>query len=62
MLPDTKPRLVASATGEEAAPGEAGEPWGRGPQAMAGNPGTPDVTAQTLAEGWPRTGDIARVD
>jgi len=62
LLPATEARLVDPATGEDSAPGEPGELWVRGPQVMAGYLDDPGATAQTLVEGWLRTGDIARVD
>ena len=43
------------------APGE-GEVWIRGPNVMQGYFGNPELTAEALAEGWFRTGDIGRVD
>ncbi|MGY1495827.1 AMP-binding protein [Streptomyces sp. QTS52] len=62
LLPDTEARLVDPLNGEDAEPGETGELWVRGPQMMAGYLANPEATAQTLTEGWLRTGDIARVD
>ncbi|WP_214405605.1 AMP-binding protein [Pseudonocardia lacus] len=62
LLPDTEARLVDPATGADAAPGEPGELWVRGPQVMAGYLDDPGATAQALVDGWLRTGDIARVD
>ncbi|MEH0628415.1 AMP-binding protein [Streptomyces stelliscabiei] len=62
LLPDTEARLVDPVSGEDAEPGETGELWVRGPQMMAGYLANPEATAQTLTEGWLRTGDIARVD
>jgi long-chain acyl-CoA synthetase len=43
--------------------GEAGELWVRGPQVMRGYWNNPEETRAVLdAEGWLRTGDIARMD
>jgi acyl-CoA synthetase (AMP-forming)/AMP-acid ligase II len=61
LMPNTEGRLVSVDTGEES---EAeGEVWVRGPQVMAGYLNNPDATADTLtADGWLKTGDVARVD
>jgi long-chain acyl-CoA synthetase len=48
--------------GEEVAPGEAGEVCVHGPTVMSGYLDRPEATAQTLAGGWLRTGDIGRFD
>jgi acyl-CoA synthetase (AMP-forming)/AMP-acid ligase II len=62
-IPNTECRLVDPATGTDAAPGERGELWVRGPQVMAGYLNNPQATADTLdAEGWLHTGDVAVVD
>ncbi|CCH85768.1 Long-chain-fatty-acid--CoA ligase [Modestobacter italicus] len=62
-LPNTECRLIDPATGEDAAPGERGELWVRGPQVMKGYLNNAQATAETLdAEGWLHTGDVAVVD
>jgi fatty-acyl-CoA synthase/long-chain acyl-CoA synthetase len=43
-------------------PGEAGELVMRSPYVMDGYHGKPEQTAETLVDGWLRTGDIARRD
>jgi acyl-CoA synthetase (AMP-forming)/AMP-acid ligase II len=48
--------------GQQAAPGESGEIVGRAPIAMTGYYRRPDLTAQTLREGWIHTGDVGYVD
>jgi acyl-CoA synthetase (AMP-forming)/AMP-acid ligase II len=53
---------VLDATGSPAPPGEPGEIAARGPQLMSGYWQRPEETAQTLRDGWLRTGDIGRID
>jgi acyl-CoA synthetase (AMP-forming)/AMP-acid ligase II len=63
LVPSTEARLVDPGTGADAATGDPGELWVRGPQVMAGYLDNPTATAETIVEdGWLRTGDIARVD
>jgi acyl-CoA synthetase (AMP-forming)/AMP-acid ligase II len=62
-LPNTECRLVDPSTGEDAARGERGELWVRGPQVMKGYLNNEQATRETLdAEGWLHTGDVAIVD
>ena len=61
-LPSTDVKLIDD-SGNSAAPGQPGELCVRGPQVMKGYWNRPDETAKVLdAEGWLRTGDIARMD
>ena len=61
LMPNTEGRLVSPDTGEDS--DEAGEIWVRGPQVMAGYLNNPTATAETLtADGWLKTGDVARVE
>ena len=56
-------KIVAGNGGREAAPGEIGEIWLRGPNLMTEYWGNPDATAEAFTEdGWFRTGDLGRVD
>jgi acyl-CoA synthetase (AMP-forming)/AMP-acid ligase II len=63
LLPNVECRLVDPMSGAEVGPGEQGELWVRGPNAMRGYLGRPEATAATIdAEGWLHTGDIGYVD
>ena len=42
--------------------GAVGELWCNGPQMMKGYWNKPEATAQTLVNGWVRTGDLAKLD
>lgn len=60
---DTECRIVDLNDGKTDVPvGESGELLIRGPQVMKGYLNRPDATAETLADGWLHTGDIARMD
>ncbi|MDQ1660942.1 MAG: hypothetical protein QOJ68_922, partial [Blastococcus sp.] len=62
-IPNTECRLIDPSTGEDAADGERGELWVRGPQVMKGYLNNPEATADTVDdEGWLHTGDVAVVD
>ena len=53
--------MNAEGTAEVAA-GEIGELWVKGPMVAKAYWNNPEATAQTFANGWLKTGDIARVD
>ena len=53
---------ILGADGAELPPGEVGEIVGRGPITMPGYLGRPDLTAETLVDGWIRSGDLGYVD
>jgi acyl-CoA synthetase (AMP-forming)/AMP-acid ligase II len=62
-IPNTECRLVDPGTGEDAAEGERGELWIRGPQVMRGYLNNETATAETVdTDGWLHTGDVAIVD
>jgi long-chain acyl-CoA synthetase len=60
-LPGTDVRLVDEA-GNEVSRGEAGEICIRSKMVMTGYWNAPELTAETLRDGWLRTGDIGRLD
>lgn len=48
--------------GKDVLPGQVGEIVGRGPILMPGYYKRPDLTAQTIVDGWLHTGDLGYVD
>jgi long-chain acyl-CoA synthetase len=54
--------MVVDEKGNEAATGELGELWLRGPNVVKGYWNKPEATAETFHEGWLKTGDVARID
>ena len=59
--PNTELKIVKD-DGTEAAIGERGEIWAKGPQVMPGYWNRPDETAMVLEDGWFKTGDIGIMD
>lgn len=53
---------IADADGNDLPIGETGEIWFRGPNLVRGYWNRPDATAETIVDGWLRTGDIGRLD
>ena len=53
---------VTDSDGRPLPVGEAGEIWFRGPNLIRGYWGKPEATAQTIVDGWLRSGDIGRID
>ncbi|HUR77489.1 MAG TPA: AMP-binding protein [Acidimicrobiales bacterium] len=48
--------------GKDLPVGERGEVWFRGPSLIRGYWNRPDATAETIVDGWLRSGDLGRVD
>jgi O-succinylbenzoate-CoA ligase len=57
----TDVRIVGD-RGQDCAPGVPGEVWVRGPHIMTGYWNRPEATAETIVNGWLRTGDVAVAD
>lgn len=53
---------IMKENGEEAAPGEPGELWMRGPVITPGYWNRPDADDESFVDGWFRSGDIAKID
>jgi len=59
--PSTELKIVKE-DGTDAAPGESGEIWARGPQVFPGYWNRPEETAQVFSGDWFKTGDIGQMD
>ncbi len=53
---------VTDPEGYELPVGETGEIWFRGPMLIRGYWNRPEATAETIVDGWLRTGDLGRLD
>jgi len=63
LWPNIEARIVDVASGQDAASGQTGELWVRGPNVMKGYLNRLDVTAASIVDGgWLCTGDIAKFD
>jgi acyl-CoA synthetase (AMP-forming)/AMP-acid ligase II len=63
LMPGMQARVVDPATSDDAAPGQRGELWCRGPNIMRGYLNNPDATAAAVdTNGFLHTGDIVTVD
>lgn len=63
LLPNTTCQIVDPESGQALPVGQEGELWIKGPQVMQGYLNNAIATAESItADGWLRTGDIARVD
>jgi fatty-acyl-CoA synthase len=53
---------IVDKEGKDASPGEVGEIIIKGPTLMSGYWNRPELTAETIRDGWLYTGDLARMD
>jgi long-chain acyl-CoA synthetase len=53
---------VTDEAGRVLGPNQVGELWFRGPNLIRGYWNNPEATAETIVDGWLRTGDIGRID
>jgi long-chain acyl-CoA synthetase len=53
---------VTDESGRVLGPNQVGELWFRGPNLIRGYWNKPEATAETIVDGWLRTGDIGRID
>ncbi len=53
---------VTDPEGREVPRGEIGEIWFRGPNLIRGYWNQPEATAETIVDGWLRSGDLGRLD
>jgi long-chain acyl-CoA synthetase len=53
---------VTDESGRVLGPDQVGELWFRGPNLIRGYWNKPEASAETIVDGWLRTGDIGRID
>jgi len=58
----TMTMAIRDPDGEELPVGEHGEIWFKGPNLIRGYWNRPDATAETIVDGWLRSGDLGRLD
>lgn len=61
-LPGMDAKIIDLESGLALPPGKEGELALKGPQLMKGYLNDPELTAQTIKDGWLHTGDVARMD
>lgn len=61
-MPVYETKIVDPESGVERPSGEPGELWVRGGHVIRGYLNRPEATAETIIDGWLRTGDMARED
>ena len=61
-FPDTDAAIISVETGERLPPGQLGELIVKGPQVMSGYWNRQEATDEVLADGWLKTGDLAKMD
>ena len=61
-MPAYETKIVDPESGVERPTGEPGELWVRGGHVIRGYLNRPEATAETIIDGWLRTGDMARED
>jgi len=62
LVPPSGEVKIVGTNGEALPVGEVGELWYRGPIVVRGYWQKPEATAETFADGWVKTGDLARID
>jgi long-chain acyl-CoA synthetase len=61
VIPPVEVRVTGD-DGRPLGPDQVGELWFRGPHLIRGYWNKPEATAETIVDGWLRTGDIGRID